>query len=82
MVGHDAARDAVLSGKVTTYAEFKRNSPAGSNCTLCDPYFERIISMYLMVRGEPAASVAPSDRSGPPEVGKPAGHTHHESFGN
>ncbi|NUQ34938.1 MAG: (2Fe-2S)-binding protein [Planctomycetaceae bacterium] len=45
-IGHDQCRDLVLSGEVTTLDDLKRLTPAGSNCTLCDPYFEAIIAMY------------------------------------
>jgi len=62
-VGHDACRDLVLAGKVTCMDDLKRLTRAGSNCTLCVPYFEQIIAMYAPKVGAKQASARHSSPS-------------------
>jgi bacterioferritin-associated ferredoxin len=60
-VGHNQCRDLVLAGRVKTLTELEFITPAGSNCSLCEPYFEKIITMYLAVPAPAApASTPPS----------------------
>jgi|GEM_PF-6959260 len=46
-IGHDECRDLVLAGKVSNLEDLMRETPAGSRCCLCHPYFEKIIAHYL-----------------------------------
>lgn len=46
-IDHNHCRDLVLSGQVKTLEDLKRLTKATSRCSLCAPYFEQIIAMYL-----------------------------------
>ena len=49
-IGHDDCRALVQSGDVKSLADLKACTRAGFNCTLCEPYFVKIIEMYLEPR--------------------------------
>ncbi len=46
-VDHNACRDLVLAGRVASVSDLTRTTAAGSSCSLCVPYFERIIAHYM-----------------------------------